>query len=81
MVQVHGVSTQEELQKRIYQIMKDGHMNQSAVARAAGFPPSAFNAMLTGRKIIRAEYIESICKALRVTPNELYMPREQYKGA
>ncbi|MFQ7727549.1 MAG: helix-turn-helix domain-containing protein [Ruthenibacterium lactatiformans] len=51
------------------------------VARAAGFPPSAFNAMLTGRKIIRAEYIDSICKALRVTPNELYMPREQYKGA
>ena len=29
MVQVHGVSTQEELQKRIYQIMKDVRSSQS----------------------------------------------------
>ena len=68
--------TQECLQQRIYQIMKDGHMNQSAVARAAGFTPNLFNAMLNGRKIIRAEYIDSICRALNVSPNELYKRHE-----
>lgn len=46
----------EDLAKRIYQIMEEGHMKQSAVARAAGISPSLFNAMLRGRKIIRAEH-------------------------
>ena len=64
--------TQEVLCTRINEIMKDGHMNKSAVARAAGFTPNLFYSMLTGRKIIRAEHIDPICKALHVTPNELY---------
>ena len=45
--------TQEVLCTRINEIMKDGHMNKSAVARAAGFTPNLFYSMLTGRKIKR----------------------------
>ena len=30
----------DDLAKRIYQIMDEGHMSQSAVARAAGISPS-----------------------------------------
>lgn len=81
MVNKQSDFTQEHLQQRIYQIMKDGHMNQSSVARAAGFTPNLFNAMLNGRKIIRAEYIDSICEALRVSPNELYDREESNKGS
>ena len=55
-----------------YKIMRDKKMNQSAVARAAGFSPKTFNAMLRGRKIVRQEFITPICRALEVTPNELF---------
>ncbi len=75
-----NVATQEELMHRIYRIMEDGHMSQAAVARAAGFTPTLFNSMLKGRKLIRAEHIEPICQALRVTPNDLYGYKNCSKG-
>ena len=71
----------EDLAKRIYQIMEEGHMKQSAVARAAGISPSLFNAMLRGRKIIRAEHINNICIARRVSPNQLFEYDPNKKGA
>ena len=71
-----GEITQEVLCTRINEIMESGHMNKSAVARAAGF-----YSMLAGRKIIRAEHIDPLCKALHVTPNELYSGRSKHKGA
>lgn len=60
----------------IYKIMAEKKMNQSAVARAAGFSPKTFNAMLRGRKIVRQEFITPICRALEVTPNELFGYKE-----
>lgn len=74
-------SKRDELPKRIYQIMEEGHMNQAAVARAAGIPPTLFNSMLRGRKIIRAEYVTDICEALNVSPNQLFEYDENTKGA
>lgn len=59
-------------QERIYSILKMKKMNQSAVARAAGLSPKAFNAMLRGRKLIRMDDINPICHALEVSPNELF---------
>lgn len=56
----------------IYKIMAQKHMNQSAVARAAGFHPKTFNAMLRGRKVVRQEFILPICQALGVSPKELF---------
>lgn len=76
-----GEITQEVLCTRINEIMESGHMNKSAVARAAGFTPNLFYSMLAGRKIIRAEHIDPLCKALHVTPNELYSGRSKHKGA
>ena len=76
-----GEITQEVLCTRINEIMESGHMNKSAVARAAGFTPNLFYPMLAGRKIIRAEHIDPLCKALHVTPNELYSGRSKHKGA
>ena len=55
-----------------YRIMHDKKMNQSAVARAAGMTPKEFNALLRGRKLLREEFITPICRALEVTPNELF---------
>ena len=55
----------------VYKIMRDKKMNQSAVARAAGMNPKEFNALLRGRKLLREEFINPICRALEVTPNEL----------
>lgn len=57
---------------RVYEIMRKKKMNQSAVARAAGFDPKVFNAMLRGRKLIRPEYINPICEALDETPDVLF---------
>lgn len=48
---VKATGNNEELAKRIYQIMDEGHMKQSAVARAAGISPAVFNHMLRGRRI------------------------------
>lgn len=61
-----------KLVDRIYLIMESKNMKQSAVARAAGYSPKMFNAILRERKILRAEDITKICLALDVTPNELF---------
>ena len=63
-------------QDYIYSILEQKKMNQSAVARAAGLNPKEFNAMLRGRKLIRMEDVNPICRALEVTPNELFGYKE-----
>lgn len=54
------------LPEKIYGIMEEKSMKQSLVARAAGYSPKAFNAMLRNRKAIKPEDIPRICGALRV---------------
>lgn len=61
---------------RIYKIIEEKGLKQSAVARAAGFEVQEFNNMLCGRKIIRPEHIAAICAALNVSPNDLF----DYRG-
>lgn len=60
------------LSEQIKSIIKQKCMIQKRVAEKAGYDPKIFNAMLNGRKIIKAEDILFIAKALDVTPNELY---------
>ena len=55
----------------IYKIIDEKCLKQSAVARAAGYDPKKFNALLRGRKMT-SEDVVPICKALGVTPNELF---------
>jgi len=45
---------------------------QKAVAERAGFTEQQFSDMLNGRKIIRAEYLPAIAKAIGVSMDELF---------
>ena len=55
----------ETVQERIYRIMRSKKMQQSLVAKDAGFAPKDFNNMLKGRKLIRPEHIVPLCKDKR----------------
>lgn len=59
--------------ERILGIIEEKNMCQSRVARRADIDPKLFNAMLHGRKIIRPEHINPICRALGVTPNDVFL--------
>lgn len=61
-----------DIRKRIYAVMESGHMCQAAVARTAGLTPKKFNDILRGRARIDSNNIPAICKALNITPNELF---------
>ncbi len=45
---------------------------QSEIARRAGFSSQQFNDMLHERKIIRADYMPPIARALGVSVQEIY---------
>ena len=56
--------------------IKERNLKQSAIAQKAGFTPQEFNAMLKGRKIMRAIDIASILDVLGVDANELFRKEE-----
>lgn len=56
----------------IYKVINEKCLKQSAVARAAGYDPKKFNAILRRRKKMTSDDVVPICKALGVTPNELF---------
>lgn len=66
----------------IERIIQDKGYIQGAIASKAGFTDQQFCDMLKGRKIIRADYLVPIAKALGVSVQEIYdaganfMPQE-----
>jgi transcriptional regulator with XRE-family HTH domain len=56
----------------IKRIIKENELKHSAVAKRAGYSYRQFSALVCGRKIIKDNDIESIAKALNVTPNDLF---------
>lgn len=56
----------------IKQLMAAKGMFQKNVANRAGFSEQQFSDMLNGRKVIRAEYLPQIAKALDVPINQLF---------
>lgn len=56
----------------IYKAIEEKCLKQSAVARAAGYSPKQFNAMLKGRKRMTSDDVVPICQALGMTPNQLF---------
>lgn len=56
----------------IYKAIEEKCLKQSAVARAAGYSPKQFNAMLKGRKRMTSDDVVPIYKALGMTPNQLF---------
>lgn len=61
----------------IDRIIRDRCLKQSLVAVKAGFQVKAFNDMLRGRKIIKADDIPQIAVALGVEPNDIYFYEAQ----
>lgn len=47
-------------------------MKKTVVAERSGFTVQMMSDMLHGRKTIKADFIPRICRALGITPNELY---------
>jgi Helix-turn-helix. len=70
-----------KLSQSIYKILEQKKMKQSLVAIDAGYSPKIFNAMLRGRKKIGVDDIPKICKALEVSPNELFDFRSTIQSA
>ena len=48
-------------------------MTQKSVAERSGFTEQQFSDMLNGRKVIRAEHLPPIAKALNVDINDLFV--------
>ncbi len=68
------------ISQNIYRIIKEKCLSQSAIGRRAGYDIKKFNAMLRGRKIIKAEDIPIIANALGVEPGELFRLEEAEKS-
>lgn len=58
--------------EKIYEVIKRDNLKQSSVAVAAGYTPKQFNDLLKGRKRFTASDVAPICRALKITPNELF---------
>lgn len=67
----------EILVLNIRRIINYKGFKQNAVANRAGFNQKEFSNMLNGRKLIKAEYIPCISKALEVEPNDLFYQPQQ----
>lgn len=63
---------QSDVAVNVKKILKEKGLIQKSVAQRAGFPENQFCAMLNGRKLILANYLPAIARALGVTPNELF---------
>lgn len=56
----------------IEKIMKENGYVQKIVAEKSGFSEQQFSDMLCGRKIIRADFLVPIAKAMRVNIQDIY---------
>ena len=61
-----------EVRDSVRNFIRDKSLTRSSVAEQAGFTCEKFYKMLEGRALILAEDIIPICKALEITPNELF---------
>lgn len=66
------MSNNQLLIRNIKNLIREKGIKQYVVAEKAGFSPNNFSAMLNERKIITAEHIPNIARALGVTVNDLY---------
>lgn len=53
-------------------LIKEKGYKQCAIAQKAGFSARELNDLINGRKTFKADYVLKICKALDITPNELF---------
>ena len=65
--------TYDEIIQNIRTIIKEKGVKQNFVANKAGFTPQEFNNILCSRQLLKTESIVNLCNALDITPNELFM--------
>lgn len=61
----------------VRRIIDEKGYKHSAVARRAHMKPQSLSDMLNGRKLIRAEHIPLLAKALDAEPNDLFQSPEK----
>jgi predicted phage gp36 major capsid-like protein len=64
--------TQTELAASIRRVIRGKGLVQWKVAERAGFSEQQFSDMLVGRKVIRAEYMPDIARAIGVEVADIY---------
>ena len=67
------MSTYDDIVQNIRKIIKERGLKQNFVANRAGFTPQEFNNILCSRQLLKTESIVNLCNALDVTPNELFL--------
>lgn len=55
--------------EKVKEYICENHLKQISIAKASGISAQTFSAMLNGKRVMYADDLESICKALRVSPN------------
>ena len=65
--------TYDDIIQNIRTIIKEKGVKQNFVANKAGFTPQEFNNILCSRQLLKTESIVNLCNALDVTPNELFL--------
>lgn len=63
----------------IERIIRDKGFVRGSIAAKAGFSDQQFCDMLKGRKIIRADYLVPIAKAMGVTVQEIFDAGKDYR--
>ncbi len=58
--------------ENVERIIREKGLKKRAVAECAGFTQNEFSAMLHGRKLILAEHVIALARALNKSPNDLY---------
>lgn len=58
--------------ENVERIISEKGIKKGVVAKKAGLDAKAFSAMLHGRKLISAEHVIYLSRALGCTPNDLY---------
>ena len=63
--------------ENIKHIIEDRSLKQSAIAKKAGFSTNEFNAMLNGRRLIKAIEMVSIMDVLEIDANTLFRTKKE----
>ena len=66
---------------RINSLIQERGLKQKAVAERAKLTAQTLNDMLNGRRVIKMSDAHNLCKALNVTPNELFAAEEERDSA
>lgn len=68
---------ENQVSQNIKTLIKIKGYKQKAIAEKSGFTQQEFSDMVNNRKLIKADYVPKIAKALEVTPNDLFQIKKR----